>query len=46
MGLGFSKLDATQVFMACDKNEELAANMLFDRLANGDLDEQSIEEDA
>lgn len=24
--------------MACDKNEELAANLLFDRLANGDIE--------
>ena len=31
--------------MACDKNEELAANMLFDRLANGDLDEQEMDGD-
>jgi hypothetical protein len=25
--------------MACDKNEEMAANLLFDRLANGDIEE-------
>ena len=24
--------------MACEKNEELAANLLFDRQANGDFD--------
>lgn len=45
VSLGFSKLDATQVYIACDKNEEMAANLLFDRLANGDLDEQNLEEE-
>lgn len=25
--------------MACDKNEEMAANLLFDRLANGDIEQ-------
>lgn len=38
MSLGFNKLDAAQAYFACEKNQELAANILFDRQANGDLD--------
>ena len=37
--LGFSKGDAAQAYFARDKNEQMAANLLFDRLAKGDIEE-------
>jgi UV excision repair protein RAD23 len=33
--MGFDRSEAAQAFLACDKNETLAANLLMDSMANG-----------
>jgi UV excision repair protein RAD23 len=33
--MGFDRTEAAQAFLACDKNETLAANFLMDSMANG-----------
>lgn len=33
--MGFDRSEAAQAFLACDKNEALAANLLMDSMANG-----------
>lgn len=35
VAMGFDRQEALQVFLACDKNVEMAASMLFDSLAEG-----------
>jgi UV excision repair protein RAD23 len=33
--MGFDRSEAAQAFLACDKNEALAANLLMDSMASG-----------
>jgi len=33
--MGFDRTEALQVFLACDKNVEMAASILFDNMASG-----------
>ena len=40
MALGFSQQQAAQAFLACDRNETLAANFLFENGGFDDYDDE------
>jgi UV excision repair protein RAD23 len=41
--MGFDRAEAAQAFLACDKNEALAANLLMDSM--NDVPDDALEED-
>jgi len=45
VGLGFTKNEALQAYLACDKNQEMAANLLFENRDRFGFDEEGGEED-